>query len=104
MIWVKLDKQHTYDARYVGATYDVRCFGAASAYCSVRCVRVAFGAYDVGCVRVSAYCSSRVIYDARCVGAGYCAYDMRYVYCSSVSRNSSCKVLSNVGKYESIDY
>src|SRR5436305_13517122 len=91
-----------------GATNDVGCVRVVSLIFDVKCARVAAylsGMYDVRHVRTSsAYCSSEAIYDVRCVGVAYCTYDVRFVYCSFVSRTLSCKVLSNVDRYESIDY
>ncbi|CAG8729002.1 21172_t:CDS:2, partial [Rhizophagus irregularis] len=109
-----MDNQHTYNIRHVGEVYCVRVPSASGTTYDVRSVRVASSIFDVKCARVaaflsgvydmrrvrksSAYYSSGATYGARCVGAAYCIYDVRFVYCSSVSRTSSCKVLSNVDR------
>ena len=86
-----MDDQHTYDVRRVRASS--RSFGVSFDGGIIS----AYGAYVVRRDRVlwSVSCSSGIIYDAKCVGV-YCIYGVRYV----VSKISSSKVLSNVGKYD----
>ena len=108
-----MNNQYTYDMRHIREAYRIRVLSASGATNDVGCVRAVLSIFDVKCARVVtylfevydmrrvrtslAYCSSGIIYDARCIGAVYCTYDVR-------SRTLSCKVLSNVDRYESIGY
>jgi len=87
----------TYDIRRVGVVFkaanDVECARESLIYCLSGVM------YGVRYVKASsAYC---VIYGAKFVEAAYCVCGVKCIYCSSMFRTSSCKIL---GKYVSIGY
>ncbi|CAB4422384.1 unnamed protein product [Rhizophagus irregularis] len=85
--------------KYVGETYCIRVSSASGATNDMGCVRAVSLIFDIKCARVAAYLSG--VYDMRRVriSSAYCSSGIIYD-----ARTLSCKMLSNVDRYKSIDY